>query len=65
MCAMHMSREPQSNDRSVFATLTRGRGWLISLVLLLLGLIVSGLFVFQAMRSPGGSGAATHVSGPR
>ena len=62
---MHVSRELETVDRSVFATLTRGRWWVVTLAVLLAGLVVGGLFAFQAMRAPAGAGAAVHGVGPR
>jgi hypothetical protein len=62
---MHMSREPRSEERSIFASLTHGRGRVIGLVALVLALGVSSLLAFVAMRAPAAAPTTGHVTGPR
>lgn len=47
------------------ASLTSGRGRVVAGVALVVGLVLSSLLAFQAMRAPTTSPTAGHVSGPR
>jgi hypothetical protein len=47
------------------ASLTRGRGRVVALIALVLGLGLSSVLAYQAMRAPAAVPAEAHVSGPR
>jgi hypothetical protein len=62
---MHLSGESGTNPPSLMASVTRGRGRVIAGVALLVGLVLSSLLAYQAMRAPSTSPTTGHVTGPR
>lgn len=60
---MHHSRD---TDRSFFASLTRGRMGMLTLVILGVGLLVGGVLAFGVLRAPADAGGNdARVVGPR